>query len=326
MNPRLRHARRLAAALLATFVALPALADTYPSRPIRVIVPYPAGGSADVMPRTLGPRMSEELGQQLVFENKPGASGTIGLSQVAAAKPDGYTLGASAPGSVTVFPHLAKLAFDPLKDLAPIAMITTAPHAVVVNADLPVRTTRELIEYVKARPGTVNFGSSGPTSLARLSTEIFNRATGLAAVHVAYQGSSPTAAALASGEVQYGVPDLGSMLPQIKAGKIRALAVTTPGRSSVMPELPTMSEAGINDFLITAWIGLFAPAGTPPEIIDRLNAAAVKALGFPEVRERLIALGGDPSPGRPEAFARQIREDSAKYAAIIKEVGVTSER
>jgi tripartite-type tricarboxylate transporter receptor subunit TctC len=312
-------------ALAVALTALASQAQTYPNRPIRVIVPYPPGGSADVMPRTLGPRMSEELGQQIVFENKPGASGSIGLSQVATAKPDGYTLGATAPGSVTVFSHLAPLTFDPLKDLAAIGLIATAPHAVVVNHDLPVRSVRELIDYVKARPGKVNFGSSGPTSLARLSVEIFNRATGIEATHVAYQGSSPTAAALASGEVQYGIPDLGSMLPQIKAGKIRALAVTTTARSSVMTELPTMAEAGIGNYTITAWIGLLAPAETPPEIIARLNAAMVKALGFPEVRERLVALGGDPAPGRPEAFARQMREDSAKYAEIIKAAGVKAE-
>jgi tripartite-type tricarboxylate transporter receptor subunit TctC len=313
-------------ALLAiALIAAPAAAQTYPDRPIRVIVPYPPGGSADVMPRLLGPRMSEELGQQVIFENKPGASGTIGMSQLAAAKPDGYTLGATAPGAVVVFPHLRPLSFDPLKDMVPIGMIAIVPHAVVVNAALPVRTVRELIDYVKARPGAVNFGSTGATSLARLSAEIFNRAAGLDVVHVAYQGGSPTAAALASGEVQFGVPDLGSMLTQIRAGQIRALAVTTPARSHVMPELPTVAEAGITDFTVTAWVGFLAPTGTPAEIIDRLNAAMAKALGFPEVRERLLELGGDPSPGKPEVFARQLREDSAKYAKVIHDAGIKAE-
>jgi tripartite-type tricarboxylate transporter receptor subunit TctC len=313
------------AALALALTATAAAAQSYPDRPIRVIVPYPPGGSADVMPRTLGPRMSEELGQQLVFENKPGASGTIGMSQVATAKPDGYTLGASALGSLVVFPNLRQVSFDPLKDLAPIELVATAAHAVVVNAELPVKSVPELIAYVKARPGKTNFGSTGATSLARLSAEIFNRAAGLDAVHIAYQGSSPTAAALAAGEVQFGVPDLGTMLPQIRDGKIRALAVTTPTRSSVMPDLQTVAESGFAGFSITAWIAFVAPAGTPPEIVTRLNAAMNKALAAPEVRARLVELGGDAAPGTPEDFARQLRDDSAKYAKVIKEAGITAE-
>lgn len=325
MTNRTDTARGALAALAFALIAASAAAQTYPDRPIRVIVPYPPGGSADVMPRLLGPRMSEDLGQQVIFENKPGASGTIGMSQLAAAKPDGYTLGATAPGAVVVFPHLRQLSFDPLRDMVPIGLIATVPHAVVVNAALPIKSVRELIDFVKARPGKVNFGSTGATSLARLSAEIFNRAAGLDVVHVAYQGGSPTATAIASGEVQFGVPDLGSMLTQIRAGQIRALAVTTPARSHVMPELPTVAEAGIADYSITAWVGFLAPTGTPAEVIARLNAAMAKALAAPEVRERLLDLGGDPAPGSPEMFGRQLRDDSAKYAKVIKDAGITAE-
>jgi tripartite-type tricarboxylate transporter receptor subunit TctC len=310
----------LAAAVLP--VALAASAQTYPSRPIRVIVPYPPGGAADIMPRALGPRMSGELGQQLVFENKAGASGTIGLGQLATAKPDGYTIGATAPGSMTIFPHLQTLAFDPLKDLAPIGLIATVPHAVVVNAALPVGSMRDLVAYLKAQPGKYNFASTGPTSLSRLSAEIFNRATGVDAVHVVYQGGHPAAVGLASGETQYGVPDLGSMLAQIRSGQIRALAVTTPARSHVMADLPTVAEAGIAGYSISAWVGFLAPAGTPAPIIEQLNAALQKGLGDPDVRNRLLQLGGDPAPGRPEVFGRQLREDSEKYAKIIKDAGI----
>lgn len=318
-------ARSIVLALAMVPIAAAGSAQTYPNRPIRVVVPYPAGGSADLMPRALGPRMSEELGQQLVFENKPGASGTIGLGQVATAKPDGYTLGATAPGSVTIFPHLQALTFDPLKDLAPIGLIATVPHAVVVNAALPIRSMGDLVAYLKAQPGKFNFASTGPTSLSRLSAEIFNRATGIDAVHVVYQGGSPAAVALASGETQYGVPDLGSMLSQIRGGQIRALAVTTPARSHVMADLPTVAEAGIAGYSITAWVGFLAPAGTPAPIIDQVNAALQKALGYPDVQERLLQLGGDPAPGRPDVFARQLREDSEKYAKIIKDAGIKAD-
>ncbi len=315
----------LTGAMLTLAVGLSAIASsaqTYPNRPVKIIVPYSAGGGGDLFPRSIGNRLQEELGQPVIFENRPGASASLGMGMVAQATPDGYTLGATAPGAMVIYPHLATVQYDPIKDFAPIAMIATSPHIVVVNAKLPIKSVAELVAYVKARPGAVNFGSTGVTSLSRISAEVFNRAVGIDALHVPYQSGAPTATALASGEVQYGVPDVTSMLAMMKSEHIRGLAVTTPARSQLAPDIPTLAEVGIKDFTITAWVGMLAPAGTPAPIVARLNAAVNKALSFPEVKERLLNIGADPAGGTAEAFGKVMRDDAALYGKIIREAGI----
>jgi tripartite-type tricarboxylate transporter receptor subunit TctC len=252
----------LAAMITGLLVAGSATAQTYPNKPIRVILGFGPGGSIDLAARALGDHMSKELGQPLVFDNRPGAASSIGLEIVARAAPDGYTIGATSP-VLTINPHLTQVPYDTLKDFAYVARITTLPSVVTVNDKLPVKTVKELIDYIKARPGQLNSGSGGATH--RLSVALFDRVFGLNSVHVVYQTGAQFGTALGSGEVHYGVPDIGSATPTAKAGLLRMLAVLTPQRSQLAPELPSLEELGIRGVTRSEWIGLLAPAGTPPE-------------------------------------------------------------
>jgi tripartite-type tricarboxylate transporter receptor subunit TctC len=305
--------------------ALACFAQPYPNRPVRIIVPFAPGGGGDITPRLLGPRMSEMLGQPVVFENRVGAQGTIGLTQVVKSPPDGYTLGVAVTSSVAIFVHLAPVSFDPLKDLTPVGRIAALPHLVVVNASVPVQSVAELVSYVKARPGQVNWASTGQVSLARLSGELFNRAANLNAVHIPYQGGPPAALAIAAGDVAYSVIDPVSVVPHMQSGRVRALAITSLERSPRMPTMPTVAESGYPGFSAVAWVGVFAPAATPPEIVNRLNAAMTYALKDPEVRDRYFKAAADPAPSSPQELGQMLREDWEKWGRLIKEAGIKSE-
>ena len=306
-------------------VAAPAGAETYPSKPVRLIVPYAPGGSVDLLGRVLAQSMQDGLGQPVVVENRAGAGGAIGIEAVAKSPPDGHTLVMSGSGAITVNVHLAKLAYDPLKDLAPVSMLTTVPIVVAVHPSLPVKSVAELVAYAKARPGTMSFSSNGLGSVSYLAAELLKHMTGIAMVHVAYKGAAPGSAAIASGEVQLGFVDASAAMPYARSGLVRALAVTDPKRSAIVPELPTVAESGVPGFEVSAWVGMFAPSGTPPEIIARINAEVTRDLARPEVRERILKVQMEPAPSTAAEMDRLVRAETEKWRAVIKEAGIKAE-
>ena len=313
---------RIAIFVTALLAAMPLAAQTYPTKPVKLIAPYPPGGSVDLMARILAEQMQGSLGQPVVVENKPGAGGAIGVDTVAKSPPDGYTLVIVGSGAITVNLHLSPVAFDPLKDLAPVTMVATLPMVIAVNASFPAKNVRELVEYVKARPGAVNYSSNGLGTVAFLSSELFKRMAGVDMVHVTYRGSAPASAAIASGEVPLGFVDSTAAMAQARSGQVRVLAVTDPKRSALVPDVPTIAESGVPGFAVTAWIGLFAPAGTPQPIIARLNAEVAKALAKPEVRDRALKANMEPASGKSDAFAKYVKDELESFGKVIKEAGI----
>ena len=313
----------LAAALLAAPAAV--LAQAYPSKPIRTIVPFPAGGGIDTVIRLLGPKMSETLGQPILVDNRAGASGTLGTEIVAKAPADGYTLLATFSSHAQNQILYRKLPFDTLKDFAPITVFGTVPNILVVNASLPVRTVKDLIALAKQRPGEILYASIGPASPSHLSAELFNSMAGIRTTHVPYKGAAPSMIALVSGETQLTFTTVLVAVPYVKTGKLRALGVASLKRSPAMPDVPTIDEAGVKGYDSTAWWGLLAPARTPRPIVERLHAATVGAMNAPAIRERLVQLGAEPSGMSPEAFDRLIRDDIVKWGRVVKALGITAD-
>ena len=313
--------------VLAALVATSAFAQTYPSKPIRLIVPFPPGGASDLTARTLGQKMSEGLGQPVVIDNKPGANGVVGIDLAAKSPPDGYTLLLTDRGSLTVNPWLyQKLAYDPVKDFADVGIITDGPYVLVANPKLGVSTVKELVALSKAKPGTVNYASYGVGSMAQLNLEAFNQKMGTDMLHVPYKGAGPAAQAAVSGEVGVTIATVPAVQGFIKDGRLRALAVGSDKRFSVLPDVPTMTEAGAsNDILVPTYFALLAPAGTPAPIIARLNAEMKKALADPQVVERLASAGLVPNGSSPEAMAASIKEDLPRFQALVKSIGIKPE-
>jgi len=303
-------------------VPVPASAQAYPGKSVKLIVPFPPGGSLDFAGRLIAQKLTESWGQPVVVENKPGAGGNIGADLVAKAPPDGYTILLGALSTHAVNPSLyANMPYDAAKDFAPITLIAITPNVLVVNANSPVRTVQEFIAYTKANPGKLSFGSGSNGSAGHLAGELYKVETRTDAVHIPYKGGAPATQALLAGDTQFMFDNLANAMAQVKGGKLRALAVTTAKRSSLAPELPTMAEAGLPDFDISTWYGLFAPAGTPPAIIAKWNADVTKILNTPDVRARFVADGAEPAPDSPDAFARFIATELAKYARIVKASG-----
>jgi tripartite-type tricarboxylate transporter receptor subunit TctC len=300
-----------------------ALAQPYPGKPIKLIVPFPAGGSVDATSRALAQKLSEQLGQTIVVENRAGAGGNIGMEALAKSAPDGYTLGVGALSTHAVNPSLyAKMPFDAQKDFAPISLMVVTPNVLVTNPTaLPANDINAIVDFAKKNPGKANCASGSNGSAGHLACELFKIATGAPVQHVPYKGGGPAMTDLLGGQVQMMFDNMASAMPQIKAGKLKAFAVTTPTRSALAPELPTMAQAGVKDFDVFTWWGLFAPAGTPPEIVKRLSAEVNKALAMPDLREKWLASGAEPSPSTPEAFAAFIAKEMPKYAKIVKESG-----
>ena len=317
--------RTLALILLAaiTLVAPPmAGAQAYPSRPVKLVVPFPPGGSLDIAGRLIAQRLTEMWGQAVVVENKPGAGGNIGADFVAKSTPDGYTILLGALSTHAVNPNLyAKMPYDAVKDFAPITLIATTPNVLVVNAATPVGNVREFIAWTRANPGKLAFGSGSNGSAGHLAGELYKVDTGTDAVHIPFKGGAPATQALLAGDTQFMFDNLANAMAQVKAGKLKALAVTTAERSKLVPELPTMAEAGLQGFDISTWYGLFAPAGTPTAIVAKWNADVTKILTTPDVRAKLMADGAEPAPDTPEQFAQMISRELAKYARIIKASG-----
>ena len=317
-----RNAVRVGLAALLLAAGLPVIAQTFPTKPSRLVVPFPPGGPLDVIGRLIAQQLGERWGQNVVVENKPGAGGNIGADFVAKATPDGYTVVMGALSTHAVNPSLySKMPYDAQKDFAPITRVAITPNVLVVNPALPVNSVKELIAYAKAHPGKLSFGSGSTGSAGHLAGELLKVDAGIDMVHVPYKGAAPAMQALLAGDTQLMFDNLANAMAQVKAGKLRALAVTTAERSKLAPELPTMAEAGVAGFDISTWFGLFAPAGTPPEIVGKWNSDVVRILDAPEMRERLIAQGAEAAPDSPADFARFVASELTKYARIVKASG-----
>lgn len=314
-------------ALAAALVCANAVAQGYPSRPMRLIVPYPPGGPLDIMARAIGQKLTEAWSQPVVVDNRAGAGGNIGADLVAKSPADGYTLLMGAVATHAINPSLyAKVPYDPVKDFAPVALVAQVPNILVVNPSVPARTVPELIELARARPGYLNFGSGSTGSTGHLAGELFNTMAGVKMVHIPYKGGAPAMADLLAGQVQLMFDNLANALPHVKAGKLRALAVTTLARSPAVPDLPTIAESGLPGFDLTTWFGIMVPAGTPPDIVTRLNTEIVRALNAKDMRERLEKMGAEvPADNTPEHFAAFIRSEAAKYAKVVRQSGAKVE-
>lgn len=299
-----------------------ALAQAYPSKTIRFIVPWPPGGGADIMSRLVNQPLGDALGQQVIIDNRGGAAGNIGAELAAKSPPDGYTIVFAYSGTHSINPHIyRKMPFKD-SDLAPIIQLASVPQIVVVHPSLPVKSVKELIAIIKARPGQLTYASSGNGAINHLAGELFKLKTGSQIIHVPYKGGGPAAVALLSGEVGMIFGEPASMIGFLKAGKLRALAVTSGKRALSLPELPTMAEAGVAGYDVTSWNGILAPAGTPREIIGRLNAELNKIISAPAMRDRMIGLGYEPVGGTPEEFAKFIQSELAKWAPVVKAANV----
>ena len=309
----------LAAALVSGLLASPfALAQSWPSKPIRVVVNFPPGGAADQLARAIGQPLSEALGQPVVVENRGGANGNIGGEAVAKSAPDGYTLLMSSGGMVSVNPHLyPKMSFDPAKDLVPVAAAARVAVYLMAKPALPPANVKDFISYVKANPGKLSFGSPGNGSSPHLAAEMLKAQANVFAVHVPYRGAAPAMQDLLGGQVDF-MFDPGIGLQHVKAGKLKLLAVGSSRRSPLFPDVPTLEEVGLKGFDADTWFGFYAPAGTPPEVVSRLNREINKVLATPAVKERIAALGGVPAPMSPADFNARASIDSTRFGALIK--------
>jgi tripartite-type tricarboxylate transporter receptor subunit TctC len=318
--------RATAAILASLFVLGSALAQGYPSRPVRVIVPWPPGQATDIAARVVAEKLQQQLGQPFVADNRPGAGGSIGTDAVAKSAPDGYTLLAASSGPISIMPSLQKIPYDPLKDLAPVSLIAMAPFALVTHPSFPADNAREFVALVRANPDKYTFSSSGTGATAHLVSELFNSMAGLKARHVPYKGSAPALSDLMGGQISYTIETVASLTGHIKAGRLKVLGVTSGKRTAGLPDVPTLAEAAdIPGYDIGAWIGYAAPPGTPLEIRNRLAAEIQKAMQAPDLRERYLALGMDPAAMMPDEMGAFMRKEQARYGSIIKNANIKVE-
>jgi tripartite-type tricarboxylate transporter receptor subunit TctC len=307
---------------LALLAAVPAQAQQYPNRPVRFVVPFAPGGSTDTLARTMGVKLSDALGQQVVVDNRPGANGDIGMMIVAKAPADGHTLVLGYIANLAIAPSLqSKMPYDPVKDFAPITQPASSPNVLTAHPSVPARNLTELIALVKAKPGTVSFASTGVASIGHLTGELINNLAGIRMTHVPYKGSGQAVTDILGGHVQVMFSGFSSTLHHIKAGKLRALAVTGPKRSSALPETGTISEQGFPGVEATAWYGVLAPAGTPKAVVARLHGEFVKILKHPDVVQRLDGLGFEIVGSTPEAFGAYIRSEIRKWEKVVRASG-----
>jgi tripartite-type tricarboxylate transporter receptor subunit TctC len=309
--------------LLAAAAAF-AQAQEYPAKPVRMVVGFPPGGGTDVVARILQPRLSELLAQPVVIDNRPGATGTVAAGHVAKSPPDGYTIMMGHVSVNAIAPSLfSNLPYDVERDFAPIGIAAAVPHIVVVHPSLPATTLRELVAYLKARPGQLTFPSAGNGSMPHLAGEVFQALAGVQLLHVPYKGSGQSMQDLLGGQHLVAFDTMAASAPHVRSGKLRALAVSTQERASTFPDLPTAEEAGLPGYVVTTWYGVFAPAGTPAAIVNRLHAELVKAMQTPDVRAKLEGIGADGSVSKsPAEFAALVRADTARYAKIVKDIGL----
>jgi len=321
---------------LSAYIALIALAfgacatlavaaqSTYPNKPVRMIVPYPAGGGNDIIGRAVAEKLTEKLGQQIVVDNRGGAATAIGAEIAARTAPDGYTILLATVTTLAVNPNLkAKLPYDPVRDFDPISMLASQPYLLVVHPSLKVQSVKDLIALAKAKPGALNFASPGIGSNGHLAGELMNSLANINMVHVGYKGTGPALNDLLGGHVSLMFATMPSVEAHVKAGRLRGLAVSTAKRSPAMPEMPTIAEAGVPGYTMRSWNGLMVPRGTPPAVINRLSKEVNVVLTSPELEKRLTGLGFDPDPGTPQEFAAFIQRELALYGKIIKAAGLT---
>ena len=313
----------LSACAGATLAQTPTAAQTassFPNRPIKIVVPFAPGGTTDMLARLVGQRLTQSWGQPVVIENKPGAGATLGADLVAKSPGDGYTLLMGAAHHTIAQKVYSKLNYSIDRDFAPITVVAMVPNMVVVNADVPARNIAEFVALAKTQPGKLNYGSAGAGTAHHLIGEMFNLKAGVKLVHVPYKGSAPAVADLLSGQVQLMFDTVSSGLPQVKAGKVRALAVTTAKRSSAMPDVPSLSETVLPGFDVGTWFGLLAPASTPPAIVQKLNAEVVRIIQQPDVRKQMLDAGSEPVGNTPEQMAAQIRAELDGFDAVVKQI------
>jgi tripartite-type tricarboxylate transporter receptor subunit TctC len=311
-------------AVVALALAAPLPAQTYPTQPIRLIAPFPPGGSVDITARLIAEPLAAQLGQRIVIDNRSGASGNIGMEAAARAAPDGYTIVLNTIPLVTNQSLFSNLTWDPLRDFAPIGMVATSPHVLVVPAKVPVKSVDELVKLARARPGKLSYASAGVGTTFHFCGEMFKDATGTFILHVPYRGGGPALLDTLSAQVDMSFPTLSAALPHVKAGNLRALAVTDTRRSDLLPDVPTLQEAGIKDFQFTQWLALLAPAKTPPEVIKRLNAALNSALQSPQVREKFSAQAFEAFITTPEDARKHLAAEVQRFSRLIKAKGITA--
>ena len=297
-------------------------AQSYPTRPIRLVVPFPVSGATDILSRVVAQKLQDAIGQPVPVDNKPGAGGTIGSAFVAKSAPDGYTIQMATSSTHSIGPALQKLPYDAQKDFAPVCLVANAANILVVSPAINVSSVKELIALAKAKPGQLNYASSGTGTIIHLSGELFNRMAGTQMQHVPYKGTALVATDIRSGQIAMLIDNIVSAIPLIKSGVEKPLAVTSAKRSEVLPELPTVAEAGLPGYESSTYFGIFAPAGTPPAIVARLNAELVKIVHQPDVKAKLIELGADPVGSTPEVLAQAVRADHAKWAKVIQEANI----
>ncbi len=318
---------RLSIAAMAVMVLTNAAAQDYPNRPVKLIVPQAPGSSVDLLARLIGKKLSDQLGQQMVIDNRAGANGIIGLDMAAKSKPDGYTLAMGVPSALTVNQYIYKdLPYETLRDFAPVTQSTAITYVLVVNPALPVKNVQELLAYARARPGQLNYGSAGIGNLMHLGAELFSQETGIKMVHIPNKGETPAVLDAISGQVNVMFTTMPSVVQHIKAGKLRLLAVCGDKRSATFPDVPTTAEAGIPGVRITGWTGVIAPIGTPSDITHKLQREIARGLLTPEVKENLGAQGAEPVGSTPEQFATFIKAEQVKWGKVIKESGIKLEQ
>jgi tripartite-type tricarboxylate transporter receptor subunit TctC len=301
-------------------------AQTYPAKPIRVMVPFPPGGSTDIVARIVAQKLSAQLGQQMVIENRGGAGGTLGTAVVAKAAADGYTLVIGTTSTHVVAPSVyTKLEYDPVKDFAPVSLIAVTPYLLVVNPALPAKSLGELVELLRAQPGKLNYASAGVGSTTHLAMEMLKSASETYALHIPYNGNGPAGTAVISGQVEILFGSMPAVLPHARSGRVRALAVGTPKRSPSLPEVPTVAESGYPGFDASLWLAIMAPAGTPAPVIDRLHKETLAAVGSAETKEALDKAGAEAITSTPAELSSMIRDGVAKYAKVVKSAGVKPE-
>ena len=309
-----------------TAIATTAAAQSYPNKPVRLVSPYPPGGANDILARIVGQKLGENLGQQIVIENRGGATGNIGAEYVAKAAPDGYTILMAQASNLTInISLMSKLPFDPVKDFAPVTLVATTPNLLVVHPSLPVRTVKDLVVLAKVKPGSVNYASSGSGSAGHLAGELFKKVAGIDMVHIPYKGAAPALTDVVAGQAQLYFTSPISAQPFVKGGRLRMVAVTSLKRSPSMPDIPTVAEAGYPDFDVVSWWGIVTPAAVPKEIVAKLHIEIVRVLASPEIKAKFADQGADVASNTPEQFAAYIKSEIAKWAKLIRELGVKPE-
>jgi len=299
-------------------------AQGYPAKPVRIVDAFPPGGGSDFVGRLLAQRLTEAWGQQVLVDNRAGAAGTIGAEHVARSAPDGYTVMIVTP-SYAVSPAIYRLGFDPVGDVVPLGQAASGPFVVVAHPSLPVRDVKSLLALARSRPGALNYGSTGTGGITHLATELFRLTTGIEIAHIPYKGTTPAVQDLIGGQVQFMVAATATAMPHVRSGRLRALAVTGPKRMAAQPDLPTVAESAVPDYVVTLWYGLWAPKGIPQELVALWNSEINRVLQLPEIRERFATAGLEPAGGTPEAFGRLLRSEVDRWAKVVKAAGVKPE-